>query len=97
MKTEFKHFGKTTICLLTSKKTGMQFYGESTCAPEDHYNEKRGDYIAESRAMIALLRHCRTSLEETILSQKHLINCMEQSKKFNPKNNEFRLLKRDYH
>ena len=98
-KVEFRHQENVTICTIFSVSTGMTFYGEAKCAPEDEdkYSEKIGEYIAEERAWIALLRHCRVSLEDTIRAQAHLINCMEQIKDFNHKDREYRILKRDYY
>ena len=99
MVTEFLHFDNVTICTMRSDTTGQTFVGMAKCAPEDEdkYNERTGENIAEARAAIELLRSCRASLIDTIATQEHLMGCMEQSNSFNPKCNEFRLLRRNYH
>lgn len=98
MKTEFKYANNTTICIKTTDE-GLKFYGEAKCHPEDEdkYSQERGRFISSSRADIQILRYALNTAKNLVKNQEHMMGCMEQSRKFNPKTNEFRLLRRDYH
>lgn len=95
----YEHYEGLTVCKLFSESTGMTFYGEARCHEEDkdNYNPMVGEQIATARAHIALLRYCKNSLKNIAENQKHILDCATHSKKFNPKSNEYRLLKRNFY
>lgn len=96
---KYYHYENVTICVVTNEVTGMTFYGEARCAPEDEdkYSERTGNFIAGSRAHLCALRHSKICIEESIREQRHVIDCMRHSSKFNKKSNEYRLAIRHYY
>lgn len=81
-------------CILTHK--GMEFGGTATCHPEDgdFMSERTGLYIAETRANIRYLKSKKPELRTAITTLQHAVNCMRDSKNFNPKAKEFQIVYR---
>ena len=98
MKQEFEwndELGLAT-CTLTNNK-GQQFYGVAECHDDDldFKSEKTGCEIALRRAALSALRHQRDGeLIPELNILKHLYNNISQSKKFDPKSYEVKMLKR---
>jgi hypothetical protein len=81
-------------CVLTHK--GQAFGGTATCHPEDgdFMSERTGLYIAETRANIRYLKSKKPELRAAITALQHAVNCMRDSKDFNPKAKEFQIVYR---
>jgi hypothetical protein len=94
MKTEFYHFDKKTICILTDTNTGEKFYGEANWDGTGEYNERVGEGIAEIRARINGLRTIREANRAAAKTLERALIDMKQSKKYNPKSYEAKWLRR---
>lgn len=73
------------------------FIGDAFCADEDEdmKSEKVGMEIAEKRAFIDYFKHCRDNvIKPQLAALKHYYYCIKDSKKFNPKSYEVKMLKR---
>ena len=75
------------------------FCGMATCHPDDRdmMNEKTGYEIAFRRAKIEYMRHYRDTLKIQLKALKQLYYSMNQSKRFNPKSYENKMLQRQIH
>lgn len=81
-------------CILTHK--GLQFSGIAICHKDDmdFASERTGLYIAETRANIRYLKSKKPELRAAITALQHAVNCMRDSKDFNPKAKEFQIVYR---
>lgn len=73
------------------------FIGTATCAPEDRdmMSEKVGYHIAQYRAQISYLKHVRDNvLKPRLAALKQLYFSINQSKDFNDKSYETKMLRR---
>lgn len=73
------------------------FIGDAFCADEDEdmKSEKVGLEIAEKRAYIDYFKHCRDNeIKPKLAALNQLYYSMKDSKKFNPKSYEAKMLKR---
>lgn len=85
------------ICILTDGE--KNYVGEAVCHPddEDMMNEKTGCEIAFRRAKIEALRAKRDELKIALKALNQAYYSMNQSKYFNPKSYENRMLRRQIH
>lgn len=77
---------------------GREFVGEAHLHPEDAENEsqRKGYTLAETRAYIKVLQHhIQNELKPALKALKHLNCCIQQSKNYNPKSYEARMLTRN--
>lgn len=75
----------------------LTFTGRATCHPddEDMKSQMLGLRIAETRALLAYMRHIRDNeLKPQIASLKQLYYSMKHSKQYNPKSYEAKMLYR---
>ena len=75
----------------------LTFTGRATCHPddEDMKSQMLGLRIAETRALLAYMRHIRDNeLRPQIASLKQLYYSMKHSKQYNPKSYEAKMLYR---
>lgn len=81
-------------CILTHK--GLKFSGTAICHKDDmdFASERTGLYIAETRANIRYLKSKKPELRAAITALQHAVNCMRDSKDFNPKAKEFHIVYR---
>lgn len=81
-------------CILTHK--GLKFSGTAICHKDDmdFASERTGLYIAETRANIRYLKSKKPELRAAITALQHAVNCMRDSKDFNPKAKEFQIVYR---
>lgn len=88
---------ETGVAEYTIIYKGKNITGTAKCHEDDRdmMAEYTGLHIAESRALIALARHIRSNeLRPQLNILKHLYSTMEQSKTFNKKDNNVKLVRR---
>lgn len=94
MKREYFYDPATGVahCILTHK--GLEFGGTATCHKDDmdFASERTGLFIAEGRAILRLLKHQKQELEPGITALQHAVNCIRDSKDFNPKAKEYQIV-----
>ena len=80
----------------TEDNLGRKFIGEARCADEDKDFESilMGSTIAEMRAQIEAAKTYRNDLKIKLSALKQLYYSMNQSKQFNPKSYENKMLHR---
>ena len=77
---------------------GRKFIGEAHLHPEDVSieSQRSGYTLAEMRAGIKVLQHhIQNELKPALKALKHLNCCIQQSKSYNPKSYEARMLTRN--
>lgn len=85
--------GKITTCILTDGTN--TFHGIASCHDDDmeFRSSLVGQEIAYNRAVIEYLRHCRdTEIKPKLQILNHLICSMKNSKHFNPKSYETKMI-----
>lgn len=93
---KFYHInGETTICIITDKVSGMQFFGEAKWDHTGEYNERTGDFLAEQRAIINMFRYVREQARAIEKSYKITYADISQIKDFNPKSKEAKAIRRN--
>ena len=78
-------------------KDGEEIIGTAVCHPDDKdmKNEYAGETISRWRAMYKYGKHMlKHELRPQLKILKHLFDCMKQSKEYNPRSNEVRLIRR---
>lgn len=85
---------KESLCILTDGEN--TYVGNASCHPDDidMSNAKTGHTIALYRAEIKAFRGRRDTLKTELKILKHLYSTMKDSKQFNPKGYETRMLRR---
>ena len=94
--TKFYYTENSVICIVTDPTSGQKFIGEAKCHPNDSYNKRIGEQIAEMRAETEIYRFLR---EAARVEENHFritITDMKQSKKYNPKSYEAKNIRRAY-
>lgn len=94
-KIEFKHYKETGISVCKIKDKDLTFVGKAKCHPddEDMKSEKVGCEIAYSRAVIEALKHKRDCvIKPSLRALRQLYFSMKNSKKFNPKAYETKMM-----
>lgn len=79
------------------EKNGRRYVGYACCHEKDKdmMSEKTGMFIAEQRAVMDYLREFRdTDIKPKLQILEHIYNSFQQSKNFNEKSYESRLLRR---
>ena len=96
MKREYFYDPTKGVAHCFLKYKGMEFSGTAICHPEDgdFMSERTGLYIAETRANIRYLKSKKPELRAAITALQHAVNCMRDSKDFNPKAKEFQIVYR---
>ena len=92
MKTTFTWDETTGVATCCINYNGVMIQKEAHCHEEDldFISERTGCYIAESRAIIALLQYKKNNeLRPKISVLKHAKNTIEQSKHFNAKSHDY--------
>lgn len=99
MKPTYKHLDDgTTYCYLT-EKNGETTVGKARLHPEEPEPPKEfvGEYIATQRAEIKFYKKIiKNEIEPQLKTLKHLYSILISSNKYNSKNPEYYLIKRQY-
>lgn len=94
--TKFYYTENIVICIVTDPTSGQKFVGEAKCHPNDSYNKRIGEQIAEMRAETEIYRFLRETARIEENNLRIAIIDMEQSKKYDPKSYEAKNIRKAY-